>query len=162
MYHCHTHIYLTGSSRLFELIKEMPPLQHFTHEFRESREPEERLAAWADVIVADLQDGYKGDRLQKLLSGRREETELIVIADRDEAAELWTGLSDIKDIWIRPMSDEELRFRFLKWQEAYKTGKDFWESRQYLDATINHVPNLICIKIKRGSMRKSTTVSAGP
>ena len=154
MYHCHTHIYLTGSSRLFELIKEMPPLQHFTHEFRESREPEERLAAWADVIVADLQDGYKGDRLQKLLSGRREETELIVIADRDEAAELWTGLSDIKDIWIRPMSDDELRFRFLKWQEAYKTGKDFWESRQYLDATINHVPNLIWYKDKAGIHEK--------
>ncbi len=154
MYHCHTHIYLTGSSRLFELRKEMPPLQHFTHEFRESREPEERLAAWADVIVADLQDGYKGDRLQKLLSGRREETELIVIADRDEAAELWTGLSDIKDIWIRPMSDEELRFRFLKWQEAYKTGKDFWESRQYLDATINHVPNLIWYKDKAGIHEK--------
>ncbi len=34
MYHCHIHFYLVGGlCREFEIIKEMPPLEHFTHEF---------------------------------------------------------------------------------------------------------------------------------
>lgn len=36
MYHCHIHFYLVGGlCREFEIIKEMPPLEHFTHEFFE-------------------------------------------------------------------------------------------------------------------------------
>ena len=36
MYHCHIRFYLTGHRyKLFEIIKELPPLDHFTHEFME-------------------------------------------------------------------------------------------------------------------------------
>lgn len=53
MYHCHLHVYLLGRQcRIFEMIKEMPPLEHFTHEFLESSAVEEHLAKKADVIIA--------------------------------------------------------------------------------------------------------------
>ena len=49
MYHCHVHFYLLGEqSRTFEIIKKMPPLEHFTHEYMESSVSEEALAAKAD------------------------------------------------------------------------------------------------------------------
>lgn len=42
MYHCYTRFYLLGSqSQVFKTIKEMPPLEHFTHEFYESDQIEE-------------------------------------------------------------------------------------------------------------------------
>lgn len=57
MYHCNVHFYLAGHQRkLFEIIKGMSPLAHFTHEFSESSRPDADLAAKADVILADLQD----------------------------------------------------------------------------------------------------------
>ena len=54
MYHCHIHFYLTGQAhRVFEIVKGMSPLPHFTHEFFESDVPEEPLVAKADVILAE-------------------------------------------------------------------------------------------------------------
>ena len=58
MYHCHVHFYLTGHyGRILEIIQEMSPLEHFTHEFSVSDRPKEALASKADVIFAGLQDG---------------------------------------------------------------------------------------------------------
>ena len=59
-----------------------------------------------------------------------------------------------EDIWTLPMSDEEIRFSFLKWQESCKTRKDFWGTSQYLESTINYVPNLVWYKDKNGIHEK--------
>ena len=53
MYHCRLCIYLTGHwGNAFEIIREMLPLESFTHEFLESDRPDPELAAKADVILA--------------------------------------------------------------------------------------------------------------
>ena len=52
------------------------------------------------------------------------------------------------------MTEEETGFRFLRWQQSYKQSKDFWETSQYLEATINNVPNLIWYKDKQGIHEK--------
>lgn len=86
MYHCHMRLYLTGHPhRVFEIIKEMSPLEHFTHEFLESDRPEETLAAGADVIVADLQ-GYPDvkEAVRTLISAKAGSAELILLADREQ------------------------------------------------------------------------------
>ena len=57
------------------------------------------------------------------------------------------------------MTEAELKFHFLRWQEIYKLRKDHWQTSQYLDATINHVPNLIWYKDKTASTKQSTTAS---
>ena len=55
MYHCHTIFYLAGEqSELFDPVRELAPLEGFTHELLESRKPEQALAARADVTLADL------------------------------------------------------------------------------------------------------------
>ena len=121
MYHCHIRIYLTGHERrMAEIIKEMPPLEHFTHEFSESDEPDEALASGADVILAELQDMDVEKTLGALRSSKKGEAELIVLADKAQIPLLAGALPEIKDVWTLPMSEEELRFRFLRWQQALK------------------------------------------
>ncbi len=155
MYSCHTHFYLTGyHGRAFEIIKEMEPLEHFTHVFAESDSPDRALCSCADVIFADLQGMDAVEAVRTLVQDKRGEAELIVFADLKQREALAGEMPVLKDIWAAPMTDEEVRFHFLRWQQTYKMSKDFWETSQYLDATINHVPNLIWYKDKNGIHEK--------
>lgn len=155
MYHCHVRFCLAGCHcRVFELIREMPPLEHFTHEFAECRDLREEEAARADVIIVNLQNIDEKETLQMLRSSKKEEAELILLAGREQVLPLTGGWSEIRDIWILPMSDEEVHFRFLRWQQTMKMSRDYWQTSQYLEATINHVPNLIWYKDKEGIHKK--------
>lgn len=155
MYHCQIHFYFAGHPcRAFDIIKEMPPLVPFTHDFCESDEPEEALAARGDVIIASLQGMDAKEALKKLISGKRKEAEIILLAEKEQIAVLTDELPEIKDIWVLPLSDEEIRFRFQRWQQNYKLNKDFWETSHFLEATINNIPNLIWYKTKDGIHEK--------
>ena len=57
MYHCHVHFCLSGyTCNTFEIVKEISPFEHFTHEFFEKENPEAEAVAKADVIMLHLQD----------------------------------------------------------------------------------------------------------
>lgn len=158
MYHCHINFFfLGGQRRLFQLLEEMPPLEHFTHDYFESRMPYETMISKADVIIADLNDMDAAATVKTLLSSKRHDAELIVLADKEQFSilnDLPDCLPEIYDIWTFPMSDAELSFRFTRWQQHYKMRKDFWQTNQYLEATINSVPNLIWYKTKDGIHEK--------
>jgi len=140
--------------RVFEIIKEMPPLDHFTHEFFESDKPESLLAAKADVILADLHGMDAEKSLESLLSGKGKETELILLADREQILILADRLPEVKDVWTMPMSDEEIRFRFLRWQQTCKLDRDFRQTTHYLEAAINNVPDPIWYRDRNGIYKK--------
>ena len=56
MYHCHIRFYLTGHTcGTFDILKEISPLERFTHEFIESVQPVEEQVSRADMILANLQ-----------------------------------------------------------------------------------------------------------
>lgn len=147
MYHCHMHLYFAGCQiKTVETIKDMKPLEQFTHTFMESDGLDETMAAEADVIWLGLQGMDVRKAVQTMIRAKREETELIVLADRDQVPFLSEELPQIKDVWIMPMEDEELRFRFLRWQQACKLSKDYRQTSHYLDAAIDNSPNLIWFK----------------
>nr|WP_300851198.1 response regulator [uncultured Acetatifactor sp.] len=151
MYHCHIHFYLAGpQDRLFDAVKKANPFEYFTHTFLESDSPQKELAAKADVILANIQDLDTEEALATLLSGKGKDTELILLANPSQIGLLSVDFSEIRDIWTLPMSEEEISFRFLRWQQNYKMEKDFWETSHFLDATINHVPNLVWYKNREG------------
>lgn len=156
MYHCHICFYLLGNQAgFFDFIKKSEPFPNFEHEFLESVEPDEELFDRADVVFANLQGMNAGKILTLLGVHSEKEREIILIAEKDQTAELvLTELPENVDIWSLPMSGEELHFRFLRWQRLYKKDKDFWQTRNYLDATINHVPHLIWYKDKEGVHEK--------
>ena len=157
MYDCRLHIYLTGHPcQAFDVIKGMPSLEHFTHIFTESDRPESGLASEADVIIANLADMDCSEALRILASDGNDGVQVILLADGGQMP-LLTGdsaLDRITDIWLMPMSDEEVRFRFGRWQQNCKMSKDYWQTSQYLEATINNVPNLIWYKDKNGIHEK--------
>ena len=155
MYHCHLHFYLLGrQGRIFEVVKGISPFEHFTHEYMESEELDEAFAAKADVILADLGVLDVKEAMQTLVSVKRRDAELILLADKNRMDVFSGDLQGIKDIWICPMSDEEIRFRFLRWQQECKMSKDYWQTSHYFEATINNVPNLIWYKDKNGIHEK--------
>ena len=155
MYHCHVHFYLIGRGEgIFQVIKGMEPLLPITHEFWESDEPDMALAARADVILADVRDKDVEETLHPLMSCRAEASQVILLADKGQIRFLTGFLKELQDIWTCPMEEEEVRFRFLRWQQAFKMSKDFWQTSHFLDATINNVPNLIWYKDKNGIHEK--------
>ncbi len=155
MYHCHIHFYLVGEhSKVFEIIQEMPPLEHFTHSFSESAQPDGDLTAQADVILADLSGQNAEEALETLLAAKRDKTELLLLTERDQPLRLEDRFEAIKDVWLLPMTEEEVRFRFAKWQAACRTEKEFWETSHFLEVTINSIPNLIWYKDKDGVHEK--------
>lgn len=155
MYHCRICFYLTGRpGKVFETIKKMAPLEHFSHEFLESGKPEKALTDKADVILVDLQGLEMKEDLHNLVLEKKKDAELILLAEKIRLADVREELSEIKDIWILPMTEEEIRFRFLRWQQTCKMSRDFWQTSQFLETSINHSPNLIWYKDKNGIHEK--------
>ncbi len=155
MYLCRIQFYLLGRQcRTFDIIRNMPAFEHFEHEFLESDELKETLAALADVIFVNLPDADLKESVRVLAANRRQAAEVILLTDENQKSFWEDNISAFKDIWKLPMSEEEIRFRFLRWQQAYKMSRDFWQTSQYLDATINHIPNLVWYKDKTGIHEK--------
>lgn len=153
MYKCSAHFYLfSRKNQLKKIIKEMPPLPHFSHIFAESDSLDADMIKDADVIIADLQDMDVAGSLQLLASHRKENAEVILCADKQQTDMLMENdLSGITDIWNLPLSEEEIRFRFLRWQQKYKMSKDLWQTENYLDTTIGSIPDLVWYKDKEGA-----------
>ncbi len=154
MYHCYTRFYLLGSqSQVFKTIKEMPPLEHFTHEFYESDQIEEIIFYKSDVVIIDLCNEDLKSRLSLFNLKKQDNMQIILLVNKDQNYQ-WNHLKDIQDVWTMPMSDEEVKFRFLRWQQTLKMSKDYWQTNHYFEATINNIPNLIWYKDKEGIHKK--------
>ena len=155
MYHCHIHFYLAGSPcRVFDIIKETTPLEYFTHDFSESEKPEDQLALQADMILVNLQNTDAKEMTESLILAKSDKAEIILIGEKEQIGHVTDELCHVRDIWTMPMSDEEIRFRILRWQQACKQEKDFWQTSQYLETVINHVPNMVWYKDKDGVHEK--------
>ncbi len=155
MYHCHVHFHLVGIRQdVFAVIEAMSPLSCFTHEFTKSEAAGGPDMDAADVILADLRDMNVEEAVRTLTVNRGEDTELILLADGGQIPLLTGALAKVTDLWTLPMTEEEIRFRFLRWQQTYKMSKDYWQTSHFLEATINNVPNLVWYKDKDGVHEK--------
>lgn len=155
MYHCHICFYFVGNqSQPLEIVRGISALDSSEYEFTESKCPSEELAAKADVIVADLRDMDAAKTVSDLTAWKKREADFILLAEQGQFADLEDYLSEVTDIWTAPMSDAALRFHFQRWQQSYKMRKDYWQTSQYLESTINSVPNLIWYKDKNGIHEK--------
>lgn len=155
MYHCLVNFYFIGCGKdLIQTIRKITPPEQFTFHFEEDSTLFEIPAHKADVIFADMQAIGTGG-LDHLLSYKKKETELILLADKEQTAVLTANeLPDVSDLWPLPLTKGEISFRFSKWFQNYRMGKDYWLCQNYLDSTINSVPHLIWYKDKDGVHKK--------
>ncbi len=156
MYHCNLNFYfISDKNNLLEVMKAVEPDRHFKHEFMQNVEPVEAMISMADVVIADIQKTDIDEMLDILINNKKEGAEIILLADKSQIQELMTkDLSAIKDIWELPLSDEEFRFRFCRWQQTYIMSKEFWQTQNYLDTLINSVPHMVWFKDKEGAHMK--------
>ncbi len=155
MYHCHIRFYLISQQPgCFDAAKTMPPLESFTHAFLESAEPQKALLEQADVVFADLQGADGSKVLAGLLPHLPQDAELILLAGPEQLPTLLEQADRVKDIWPLPLTEAELRFRFLRWQQTFKARMEAWENTQFLEAVIDHSPSLIWFKTKDGIHEK--------
>ena len=125
MNRCHLDFYCVGCHpEVFETVKAMPALAPFTHAFTVSGQPDPAAAGLADVILADLRDTDVPGTLQGLLSRKKESAQLILLADLERFKLTADQLAQAVDLWVMPMTEDELRFHFLRWQQTYKLGHD--------------------------------------
>jgi diguanylate cyclase (GGDEF)-like protein/PAS domain S-box-containing protein len=90
-----------------------------------------------------------------LCQGKKPGADLILCVSAEAAEKVWEmDLTEVCDIWKMPLSPEELRFHFLRWQQQDSIRKELWLTGQYLDTTINSVPHLIWYKDKKGAHMK--------
>jgi len=154
MYHCHVQLYFVGCQREFcEIVEKMPPLERFSYAFVESARPEAELLGQSDLILADWRELDGAERLA-LASGGKAGSELIVLAGSGQVQEVLDALPGVKDVWAQPMSERELRFRFLRWQQCLKRDKDFWQANYFLESCIDNAPDLVWFKDKDGIHEK--------
>ena len=150
MYHCHLRFYLMGRDRgLLDAVRGAPPLERFTHAFTESEHPDAVLCAGADVLLLDLRGTDGPAALDALLPAGKEGAEVLAVASRAQLPGLAPYLPRLRDLWLDP-APEEVPFRFLRWQEAYRQGKDLWERENFLEAAVNGVPSLVWFKTRDG------------
>ena len=153
MYQCGIRFYLVGCQPKEALcLKEMPPLEGIAHSISESGAPDSDLATEADVILADLRAMDVRQAVQALLSDRKEGAELILLAGQAQLP--LDLLPQVQEVWTAPLAEEELRFQFLRWQRTYKLRRDYWQTSQFWETTINSVPNLVWYKSKDGVHEK--------
>ena len=153
MYHCHLCIDLMGPDcPVFDRLRALPALPSFTHIFRDSPAP--RSAAGADVVFLNLDGLDPAGALNALALSAEDPVQLIVLATRDQVPALAPFYGVLHDLWPLPMTDDEIDFRLGRWQTACKKERDSWQTAQYLEATINSIPNMIWYKSKDGIHEK--------
>ena len=129
MNHCCLDFYCVGCHpEVFDTVKAMPALAPFTHTFNVSRLLEPEPVAAADVVLADLRGMDAPGILKSLLPRKKESAQLILMADRGQLDLTADQLSQVTDLWIMPMTEDELRFRFLRWQQTRKLSQDYQDA----------------------------------
>ncbi len=155
MYHCEVCFYFAGcDSSFIQIVRAMTPPAQFTYKFEDNDTLPEAIAGKSDVIFLNVQTTGTVD-LNRLLTCRKAGSEIILLAQKDQAAALTADtLSNISDLWTLPLTDTEISFHFSKWFKTYKMSKDFWQCQNNLNTTINGVPHLIWYKDKNGAHEK--------
>ncbi len=153
MYHCRIQFYFTGVSDDFiRVIKDFDPPENFEYEFVGELSD-------ADIIFADLSAFPSAAELRAVLADAKkyvasdEHAEIILLCRKDDNI-FAEELPFVSDVWFLPLSEEEIRFRFERRRELHRIMLDRWQTRQYLDATINHIPSLVWFKTKDGIHEK--------
>lgn len=131
MYHCKLRIgYIGNNNLVWERISSMRAPEGFLYEFS-------RGAENCDVVFTE--------------NTRELPDSSNIVLLTDKSADYGNLLPRVSDVWITPMSDEELDFRLEKWQNEIKLNLDLWEAGNFLDSLIDGTPDLIWFKAIDGT-----------
>ncbi|MCI9130132.1 MAG: PAS domain-containing protein, partial [Eggerthellaceae bacterium] len=148
-------IYLVGlTDEQADIIKGIPELPGFCRNVEKSAHPDDALASSADVVILSADGESVRDCVRKVAGALKPGAQLILIAPHGTLSLLGEDAQVLADVWFAPLDGAELAFRFSHWQEQRRTADDLWETRQFLDATIDSIPSLVWYKTHDGVHEK--------
>ena len=157
MYHCNIHFNLIGNACVeFRTIRQIAPLHKFIHKFVEDETAVKEHILSSNVIIVNLvnRDLKTDDIVNVIFSNKREATQVVALVRQDQIPAINGNIWKLQELWIAPMSEQEVEYRFTRWQEQFKVSKEFWQSKQYLEAVIESTPNMVWFKNKNGIHEK--------
>lgn len=151
MYHCNLVISLVGiASENTDEIKKIPAFEHFHHEFIVAEDFSDAMLAKSDVLIFSDQVKISIITLRQII---RSDAICIYCTDNQE---LLTDreLDALDDVWLLSGSVSIWHFNFSRLQKNIKTIKDVWLYKNYLDATIDTLPDMVWFKDAKGAHLK--------
>lgn len=153
MYQCRITITLFGGDpALEERVRRIAPLERFEHEltFRPSLTPEALGGADIAVVCPPFRQS-----LRELRSLCKPGAILIPCMDAERLAALGEAeLEAVDDVWLFPLTPALLAFGLRRHLAALKERKDRRLAENYLDTTIDSIPDLVWFKDVRGAHLK--------
>ncbi|MCQ4638169.1 diguanylate cyclase [Anaerovorax odorimutans] len=105
----------------------------------------------SDILIIDLEE-FDSRQIQSWL---KKDARLILCGNAGQIAQLQETLGHRYDeVWARPFEREFATARTQRILEQIKTEKELWITRNYLDTTIDSIPDLVWFKDIRGAHLK--------
>lgn len=136
------------------LLESVDSQSSFKHEFTNSKTPDDNLIAESDAvfIYADAQNAKT--LVDKVAKSKTANAQIILISTAEGFDALGHSAEDLTDFWAKPLTSSQLLFHFKHWQKSIECQTDLWETRQFLDATIDSIPSLVWYKTQDGIHEK--------
>ena len=158
MYSCELTIQTVGvDAAVLEQMKAIPPLERFSHTFQafDSLEALSESPRRGGDRVLILGRTLGMDAVVRFLNGQSPSPRLKVILCTEDISSLTEGTMDrLYDVWLTPLMPASVNFYFRRLQKQLKDEKDFWLYRNWLDQTIDPLPDLIWFKDIKGAHLK--------
>lgn len=158
MYRCNLQIFFWNVNESMQrTIEESKSFPRFEHHATDSNASQLLQLKEADIVIADLHNyaGNEKSTVDFLLTYRKKNSDFVVCVNKEQI-DIVIALAgeNLADIWILPMSEGEIRFRFFQLQKKQKLQKDLWLTESYLNTTIDSMTDLVWYKDKVGSHLK--------
>lgn len=155
MYTAKLHIYLIGfSQNSVALISNIEPLPSFQHSIHASESIDSGMISEADLILLRSSGPETAQLVSNIAAQRKSGADIVLVASAETFTELGEAACLLSDFWEAPLDDALLAFHFKKWQADRKLQADLWQTDQFLNTTIDSIPNLIWYKTRDGIHEK--------
>ena len=165
MYSCNYVInIISKSEQMQEELKKVPAVERFQYTFVVDSTPQNDSVKDADLIIWDTEKAP--EEIQSTLSfinaNKKQDASIILSLTSFVANSLQEEVyKGVDQVWIKPYSDERLRFLFERRMMQEKEKKDSWLTNNYLDTLIDSVPDMIWFKDKVGAHLKVNDAFCG-
>lgn len=136
------------------LLENVDPLPSFKHEFTASKTPDTKQIVKADAVFIHADAQNAKSVLNDVEAVKKPDTQIILISTTEAFDALASSADALTDFWSAPITGSKLVFHFKRWLKSIECQTDLWETRQFLDATIDSIPSLVWYKTHDGVHEK--------
>lgn len=150
MYRCNLQIAVfSNDAALTDRIRELQPLERFTHLVTTEHSAVPELIGKSDVIIWDLDTGILPSELRSFC---HRDAVLVFCCSRRIADDLQREEFEAADeIWETPLRMERVRISMERILEHIKLQHDLYMTQTYLDTAIDSIPDMLWFKALDGA-----------